>query len=402
MARKEKNFKDIPCIKKFLALYSSKNSRTAYIFALKNFFKILNIDPEEYFKQKRDYEEDIRKFFAEIKNRPPKTIRLMLSAVRTFLSENDIELPEKFWRSIRRKIKGRRALTIDEIPSNEQLRRIISHMDVKGKAFFLTLASSGMRIGEALKIKLDDIDLDRKYEINGETITVPTITIRGEYTKTGSPRKAFISKEAKEAIEEWLKIRERYIKTASAKSHRYSKSIDDDRVFPFENNTAYVMWGNALKKAGFDKKDKTTNVTTMHIHVLRKFFRTRMGAVIPVDITEALMGHEGYLTEAYRKYSDSDLAKFYLKGEHSVMIFNEAAEIAKLREEVEQRNKQLQEVVNGVVSENLALKKELQELKKRVKELEDLAHEAHEIMDKAGLIKMGEEMVEGLAKKYQK
>ena len=31
--------------------------------------------------------------------------------------------------------------------------------------------------------------------------------------------------------------------------------------------------------------------------MLRKFFRTRLGAVIPVDVVEALMGHEGYLTE---------------------------------------------------------------------------------------------------------
>jgi len=52
-----------------------------------------------------------------------------------------------------------------------------------------------------------------------------------------------------------------------------------------------------LEKSKFGEKDKTTNRHKLHPHVLRKFFRTRMGTVIKVDIVEALMGHEGYLTE---------------------------------------------------------------------------------------------------------
>nr|NIM44154.1 tyrosine-type recombinase/integrase [Nitrososphaeria archaeon]NIN53610.1 tyrosine-type recombinase/integrase [Nitrososphaeria archaeon]NIQ34131.1 tyrosine-type recombinase/integrase [Nitrososphaeria archaeon] len=91
-------------------------------------------------------------------------------------------------------------------------------MDVKGKALFLILLSSGMRIGECLKLKLDDVDLDREYSVENEVITVPTIEIQGEYTKTGNPRVTFISNETKEIINEWFKIREKYIKTATKRS----------------------------------------------------------------------------------------------------------------------------------------------------------------------------------------
>jgi len=59
------------------------------------------------------------------------------------------------------------------------------------------LASSGMRIGEALQLELDDLNLN-SYPAK--------IYIRGEYTKSGNPRIAFIFSEAKEAVEEWLKI----------------------------------------------------------------------------------------------------------------------------------------------------------------------------------------------------
>lgn len=91
--------------------------------------------------------------------------------MRTFLLENDVELPARFWRRLKGRRKGSRALMLDKVPSNATLRRILSHMDVKGRALFLVLASSGMRIGEALKLKLGDLDL------NGEPAK---IYIRGE------------------------------------------------------------------------------------------------------------------------------------------------------------------------------------------------------------------------------
>lgn len=309
---------------------------------------------------KRNYEEDIQNFLVAIKDKPPKSIRLMLAAVRTFLIENDVELSPKFWRRLRRRIKGSRALTLDKVPSNVEFRKILMHMPVHGKALYLTLESSGMRIGEALQLELDDLALDK----------VPVkVSIRGAYTKTGNPRIAFISGEAKEAIEEWLKVRTQYLKAAAGKSHLYGKSVEDSRLFPFLNNTAYVVWKNAVKKAGFLKKDKRTNRHTVHPHTLRKFFRTKMATVIPVDVTEALMGHEGYLTEVYRRYSTEDLAKFYLQGESALLIFTEAEEVGRLRAEVEERNKQLQTLVNGLTGENLELKSRMSKIELEITEL---------------------------------
>ena len=81
-----------------------------------------------------------------------------------------------------------------------------------------------------------------------------------------------------------------------------------------------------------------------------------MGALIPIDVVEALMGHEGYLTEVYRRSSVEDLAKFYIQGESALLIFTEAGEVSKLRQEVEDRNKQLQTLVNGLTAENMELK----------------------------------------------
>jgi len=38
----------------------------------------LNVDPNKYFKEKRDYEVDIKNFFIKIMDSPPKTIKTYL------------------------------------------------------------------------------------------------------------------------------------------------------------------------------------------------------------------------------------------------------------------------------------------------------------------------------------
>jgi DNA-binding transcriptional MerR regulator len=87
------------------------------------------------------------------------------------------------------------------------------------------------------------------------------------------------------------------------------------------------------------------------------------------------LGHEGYLTEVYRQYSVEDLAKFYRQGEHALLVFGNGNDIAKLRKEVEEKNQQLQQLVNGLTTRNLALEEQLKELQQRVKVMEDFRDE---------------------------
>jgi integrase len=289
----------------------------------------------------------VSNFLVEIKERPPKSIRVYIAVVKVFLLENGIELPQLFWRRLGFRVKGSRARTIDKIPSNAELRATLQHMPIHGKAFFSVLLSSGMRIGEISQVLLSDIDLSHDP---------CRINIRGKYTKTGNSRIAFISSEAKELITEWLKVRNKYLYAAVLKSSFYEKNPDDQRLFPFEGYTASQVWHHALSKTGLLEKDPSTNRITLHPHCLRKFFRTRMGSIIPVDVAEALMGHEGYLTEVYRRYSQEDLAEFYKKGESSILVFSNGAEVSKLRVEVEEKNKQLQTVINSLATENSELK----------------------------------------------
>jgi len=319
---------------------------------------------EKYFSENRNHEKDIQNFKQSLNGSAPLTTKLKLSSIKTFFIEMEVELPLKFWRKMNRKVKGSRALTLDRIPTNAELKQLLLHMPIQGKALYLCLESSGMRIGEMLGSNIDDLNLDENPV---------RIGIRGEVTKSGNSRYAFFSREAHEALIEWLKVREDYLEAAIGKSHLYTKVSDDPRIFPFNSSTAYCLWRKALHKARLNDRDKSTDREKLHPHVLRKFFRTRLGgAGIPIDVVEALMGHEGYLTEAYRKYTIQDLAKFYLKGESALLVFTEAQEVTKLRKEVEEQNKTLQTLVNGLTSENLELKDRLSKTEVKLSQIEKL------------------------------
>ena len=354
-------------LEKFLSLYQSKSTIGAYRNGLKVYFTFiygksgqLEEKADQYLTDKRNIEEDLTNFQNSLRGRPPKSINLYITTVRTFLIENNIELSQAFWKRLgRRRGRSNRARTLDKVPSNKELKSILSHMPIQGKSLFLLLSSTGMRIGEALKLQLEDIDLENNH-----------ITIRGENTKTGTSRHAFFSTESKDYLGEWLKNRDRYLEQATGRSARFDKKAEDNHLFPFNANTAYFMWKTSLEKSGNGQKDRSTNRRVFHPHVLRKFFRTRMGSVIPVDVVEALMGHEGYLTEVYRKYSTEDLAKFYKQGEYALQVFGaDIEELSKVREEIKEDRDNLQRIVNGLTAENLDLKNRISRVELEITEM---------------------------------
>ena len=139
-----------------------------------------------------------------------------------------------------------------------------------------------MRIGKALQLKLENIEF---------TEDLVKFNLRREYTKSGDSRYCFASREAKEALEEWLKTRLNFLKRAVGRSHIFEKDVEDGRLFPFTTNTAYYIWNKALDKAELNGKDKTTERRKLHPHSLRKFFRTKMASLIQARANRKLHNH---------------------------------------------------------------------------------------------------------------
>jgi integrase len=316
---------------------------------------------EKYLKEKRKYSEDMAGFVISLQSRPPLSARQTFTFAKEFFNHYDLELPAKDLKFIRHKLPKGNVRTIEKDMDTDTIRTILQHLDVKGRALVLVLASSGMRINEALTVSLDDIDFKSKPTV---------ITIRGENSKTGDNRITFISSEAKQAVNEWLKVRSEYIRTSAKRNNGLVKSgrgnlktgEDDGRLFPFSDQNASALWDNALEKAEILSRDKTTNRKQLHYHQLRKFFISQLSLIISKEIAETLAGHNGYLTGSYRRYTKKQLAEEYIKGEHLLTI-QAPKELQEIESEFKAKMQTHSDIIENIVKENIILKQEISKIK---------------------------------------
>jgi len=362
-------------IAEFLETYKEKkNSHKCHRLNLKYYFNYVKVDPSKYFKKKRDYSTDYEEYAKTMTHLSRCTRASRLGTVKLFLEENDITIPKKTLR--RTKIKNK-PQTIDEIPSIEQLKQILSHGNCKDRAWSLFAATSGCRIQEILQLKFVDVPSIRKLERN-EKITFPVkVYIRGEISKNEEPRITFISSECWETLIEWLRERENYLNTAAKRiNHKYKKDTKDDRIFPFSYSVAYKGWHRLLTKADFlDKENKvgidpSTGIARMHLHVLRAFFKNRLiSANVQERYIETILGHIGYVGGAYDKYDEKTLADAYSQGEHALLVFTSIPDLSGVTEQLKEKDteiKDLKQQMHDIRMELLEVKlKQVQELQRK-------------------------------------
>ncbi|MEM3881687.1 MAG: site-specific integrase [Candidatus Bathyarchaeia archaeon] len=378
-------------INEWLSTYAKQNTRKVFRLGVKQFLNsVYEIDIDnsalesyaaEYIDEcrtsNRDWFKDLLKFAANLHKRPPKSARAFMAGVKNWIEFTlDAELTRKQSKLILGRLpKGTRARTEEAELSRENLRKILTHADIKGRALFLLLASSGIRIGEALQLKLNEVDLSSDP---------PTVTVRGEYTKSGDKYTSFLSSEAKEALQEWLKVREAYLSSALNKGRGLGriKSIDDQKLFPFSQSIAEQMWRNTIKKAGFVERDAVTNRHKMRVHMLRKWFLSQAKLAAPENIVEAWAGHSGYLDDAYRRYSIDQMREYYKKAEPYLLIGvpKDIAEIqSKFQKDVDQLRDQIADLTRKLtdanainlqmLTENMQLKTKITDLEKAIGEI---------------------------------
>jgi len=347
-------------IENFLENYEKKNSIKCHRLNLKYYFNFIGVEPDEYFNDNRDYNQNFIDYAQSIKHLAPYTRSSRLSTVKLFFDENDVTLTTKTLKKTTSKIRNR-VQTIDNIPKPEEFKQILNHGAAKDRALFLFAATSGCRINEILSLELADIPSLNKYE-NRQEIEFPIkIYIRAEIAKNDAPRVAFISKECWEALLEWMKERDAYLDAAVRRTNkRYKKDPNDNRLFPFCYTTAFEGWHRLLRKAGYHEKDRTTGRVRMHIHVLRAYFKNRLiTANVQERLIEKLMGHIGYVGGAYDKFSIQELAEAYKRGEKELLVFESQPDLSGVHEEL-----------SGLRDENKEMSKEMELMKQKIHLLE--------------------------------
>lgn len=293
---------------------------------------------DRYLEEKREnivgIMKDVDRYWASSTKLVPKTRLNRISSIKIFLRDNYVELSDTFWRKFGTRGMRPKPVSKERMLDVKQIRAILSHLRAVGTAVVMLCIATGARIGEILKIHLDDMALD---------LDPPRVYLRAETTKNKQARVVFLTEEARESINNWLHVRGHYLENKRGKKN----DPNDPRLFPFCHQNVYAFWYDVLRLVGLDQKDEKTGRWLVRIHGFRKRFRTLLATVIPVDIVETLMGHQGYQTDSYRRHSEEELASWYKKGCYILMLYTERAEIAKIAAQQEE--------------DNLALKTQLEE-----------------------------------------
>lgn len=207
----------------------------------------------------------------------------------------------------------------------EEIQDILNPAPYFKKALYLALVSSGMRIGEALRIKKSDLDF---------SYSRIKITISSDIAKNGIARITWMSKEAeKYNIKKINSLEDNGLVWGSPNSNMWEGNVITQSIM-FSRYTDNVQLGKRYPSG-------TRKIT---LHSLRAYFITK-GNKVEFGFGHALGGHEYYM-KSYDRYDEEDLFKMYLKLEPHLGIFDltlknqEITELQKKVDEIEELKEQ--------------------------------------------------------------
>jgi len=284
-------------------LTRSENTKRTYLKGILKFIQYKQIQDLDSFVEevrKNQNQNEIVKDFAVYlasKNLAPKSVAAWISSLKKFFAANglkvDVDIPLKIFN-----------IHEDVLPSKNDLKTILSEVDLRMKVMITILASSGMRVGELYNLKLGDIDFSKE---------IPVVRIRGVGAKERKSRITFISIEARKLLEEYLSQRKSLGEELNENSPVIAR--EDGKQMSYQN-IQYL-----LERVFRKYSKKVGKRYTLHAHCLRKWFKTQLiSAGVPAPIVDRLTGHSRYLAQEYELYTEDQLREWYSKGMHALTI----------------------------------------------------------------------------------
>lgn len=278
----------------------------AYRIMFQSFARFLNVPLDEVHKHLLP--ENLIKYAGSLKGYSGITVKCRLSIIRAYYKENGVE----FSGMKAKVLSARRHTEPDDKPLDLiTLQKMMDITDERGRAFMSVMVSTGMRAGEAAQLKLSDV--------KGDTITIP-----GEIAKNGHGGRVYLTSEAREYLDIWLKNRDRFVRESIVHTGVFAKhgicptkNPDDDRLFASGYTGLNSMFKRLYQKVDGEKGRYRGKITP---HSMRKYFRTHAVKTMDLDIVEHLMRHTGYLSGSYVRISEEDIRKQFHEGEHVLYI----------------------------------------------------------------------------------
>jgi integrase len=270
----------------------------------------------------------------------PKTVLTYVTAIKGLLRYESIPL-DSYQLRAKVELPPKVEVSIDRIPTREEIRNILLNSNRKTRALVGLLATSGLRIGEAAALRIGNLELLSNK-----------ITLMSSRTKSRRVRVSFITDETAGFIREYL-----------------SKRIDskDQWLFPSDvdpkqhvsPDALYMDVYRVLRKLGLlSRLDPDSKRNQLHPHSLRKFFFSKLiGVGVDRGIAEFFMGHSYNLDAAYLHMGDEQLQEFYMKAADDFIFLQDRKLDRESKERVDELQNQLKRKDAELMSTNERLTK---------------------------------------------
>ena len=255
-----------------------------YCYQTKKFLEFSKKDP------KKACQDDVKKYMAYLlsdKNYKASSVNLLVSALKFFFNEIIKHDVVNSLKALKQEKK------LPTVLSQDELKHLIDATEnIKHKLLIELMYSAGLRVSEAVKVKVNDLDFEQKMGI----------------IRDGKGRKnkhIILSEKLIEQLKVYLAEREsngRYSneKNSNWKDSEYVFAVTDRHI---SIRQAQQIIKDAQEKAGIKKR--------IYCHALRSSFATHLlEAGTDIRIIQELLGHSNLsTTERYTKVSNEQLRK---------------------------------------------------------------------------------------------
>ena len=231
--------------------------------------------------------EDLEAFVEDMQDRglKPSTVCIRLRNVYGFLRFLILEYKVLSWELMERKIKLQLPDRLPRAIDAQHIEQLLAVVDnSRDRALILILLRTGMRIGELLNCKVDDVDLSEQKILIYQS------------DKTCVGRAVYYSDDAHQALLAWLKDRDPLKQPLF-----YGWGAN-----PLCYEAARSIFQKCLQKAGLHHNGYS-------LHCLRHTFATDLlNARMPLECLRVLLGHSNLeITRRYARLSDKTREEEY-------------------------------------------------------------------------------------------
>jgi len=231
----------------------------------------------------------------------PGSVMVYMSLLARFLEFHDVDV-SRARKKVRMPKKG--TVRVDRVPTLGEVQRLIlGSKSPRMRLLIQLLLQTGMRLNEALQLRVEHIDSDAKV-----------IRLPGAITKTGKPREVPLIPELENAIRNYLRQRK------DGSPWLFPNEKDPSK--PWTRAKAREGLYRLLKVLGLDSRDPSGKGYQIHFHTFRKWYKTTLErAGVNRLLIERWMGHETGVQSVYFLPTPEDEEHERQKAAEALRIF---------------------------------------------------------------------------------